>query len=263
MTHEEISELLGAYALDATGPDERDQVEAHLAECPRCRAEVASHLEMAALLGSAGAEAPPGLWEKIAASLGTVPASDDGGPQPPRLTGPASVVPLRSDRPPLGGRRCLAAWATVVVAAAAVVAFLGVEVAQLHSQVTTLRAQMASAGLKEAELAANAAPHRTISLALADHQPAATVIVQPTGGAFWEWSSLANLPASKTYQLWGLVSGRAVSLALVGARPDQVDYFTVQPGTTQLMVTAEPEGGTTGPTTPVVASGVVPAGALS
>ena len=41
-THQEIEELLGAYALDAVDDDERDLVEAHLAGCPRCRAEVAA-----------------------------------------------------------------------------------------------------------------------------------------------------------------------------------------------------------------------------
>ena len=47
----DIELLLGAYALHATEPGESLEIEAHLAECPRCRAEVAAHLEMAALLG--------------------------------------------------------------------------------------------------------------------------------------------------------------------------------------------------------------------
>ncbi len=34
MTHEEIQELLGAYALDAVDPDEAEVVELHLAELP-------------------------------------------------------------------------------------------------------------------------------------------------------------------------------------------------------------------------------------
>ncbi len=37
MKHEEVSELLGAFALDAVDGDEYEQIEAHLAECPRCR----------------------------------------------------------------------------------------------------------------------------------------------------------------------------------------------------------------------------------
>ena len=41
LTHDEAAELLGAYALDAVEADERDAIEHHLNECPRCRAEVA------------------------------------------------------------------------------------------------------------------------------------------------------------------------------------------------------------------------------
>ena len=36
LTHSEIEELLGAYALDALEPEEKAQVEGHLRECIRC-----------------------------------------------------------------------------------------------------------------------------------------------------------------------------------------------------------------------------------
>ena len=65
----ELEELIGAYALDAVDPEERDAVERHLAECPRCRMELAGHLEVAALLGNTGAPAPDGVWARIATSL--------------------------------------------------------------------------------------------------------------------------------------------------------------------------------------------------
>ena len=39
--HDEIPELLGAYAHDAVEPDAAALVEDHLRECPRCAAEVA------------------------------------------------------------------------------------------------------------------------------------------------------------------------------------------------------------------------------
>ena len=65
----EIEELIGAYALDAVEPDERAAIEAHLAECPRCRAELAEHLEAASYLSYTGAPAPERLWGRIAAAL--------------------------------------------------------------------------------------------------------------------------------------------------------------------------------------------------
>lgn len=50
LTHEEVTELLGAYALDAVDEDERALVEEHLGLCARCRAEVQAHRETATLL---------------------------------------------------------------------------------------------------------------------------------------------------------------------------------------------------------------------
>ena len=50
MTHDPIEELLGANALNAVDDDERAAVDAHLATCPRCRAEVDAHREVASHL---------------------------------------------------------------------------------------------------------------------------------------------------------------------------------------------------------------------
>lgn len=69
MTHDEITELLGAYALDAVSPEEASEIEQHLAECPRCGAEVAAHREVAGVLGNLGGVAPAGLWSRIADEL--------------------------------------------------------------------------------------------------------------------------------------------------------------------------------------------------
>ena len=49
----------GAMALSALPDDERAEVEAHLATCDSCPAELAGFLETVALLGSVAAEAPP------------------------------------------------------------------------------------------------------------------------------------------------------------------------------------------------------------
>ncbi|MGH9152889.1 MAG: zf-HC2 domain-containing protein, partial [Acidimicrobiales bacterium] len=78
LTHHEIEELLGAYALDAVPPEEAEAVGLHLSGCPRCRAEVAEHRETAAVLAYAGSPAPPQLWDRIAADL----AAEDAAPAP-------------------------------------------------------------------------------------------------------------------------------------------------------------------------------------
>ncbi|HTW06279.1 MAG TPA: anti-sigma factor [Acidimicrobiales bacterium] len=262
MIHEEIEELLGAYALDATSPQEREQVEAHLAECPRCRDEVAAHLEVAGMLGSASSEAPAGLWEKVASAIAEEhPGEDRARATIPPPAGVVALAQARRARPKRGPREVL--WAGIAAVAAAVVALLGADVAHLNSQVRQLRGEVAKGGLQAGLAELEAAPHATVQLASADRRLAAIVVVSPSGQAYWTWSSLSNLPSSQTYQLWGLSRGKPVSLALVGARPDAVDYFTVERGITALLVTAEPEGGTTGPTTAVLASGAVPASFVS
>lgn len=88
MTHAEIAELLGAYALDAVSVEEAAEIEEHLAECPRCRAEVSAHREVAGVLGNLSGSAPAGLWSRIADEL----AIGSEGP----------VTPAAADVPPLG-----------------------------------------------------------------------------------------------------------------------------------------------------------------
>jgi anti-sigma-K factor RskA len=125
LTHRQIQDLLGAYALDAVDPDEGEVVELHLRECPRCRAEVEDHRETAAMLAHVGAPAPAGVWNKIAAQLeedapdydkgvgasqarlarpGTAPNASappaSAPPAPPASAPPASAPPASAPQAP-------------------------------------------------------------------------------------------------------------------------------------------------------------------
>ena len=64
LQREELQALLGAYALDAVDPDERDQIERYLETDPRARAEVESFREAASMLAMSGADAPEGTVER-------------------------------------------------------------------------------------------------------------------------------------------------------------------------------------------------------
>src|SRR5689334_7705687 len=118
MTHEQVQELLGAYAVDAVEPDEVADVEAHLEECSRCRAELAELREVGAFLAHSGGDAPAGLWDRIASSL-------DDNPPPLRLE-------VQRER-----RRTRARWVRPVaaVAAAVLIVILGVAVVSLRRDV--------------------------------------------------------------------------------------------------------------------------------
>lgn len=59
MTHDDLRELLPAYALDALTPEEAREVEAHLTTCEACPDELRVLRGVAAELGGAVAEAVP------------------------------------------------------------------------------------------------------------------------------------------------------------------------------------------------------------
>ena len=249
MTEEEIESLLGAYALDAVDDDERAEVEAHLATCPRCRAEVAAHREVAALMANSGVTAPEGLWDRIAEGLSPeLPASAPDAadllahlPRPPRLEG--------RHRRAFVGVMALAAAVTLVVA------LLSLRVANLTQQ---LHSTNSAFGISAAVDSVLTRQHRTITLTAANRPEDATVIIGSGDEAYWIGSNLAQLPSTETYQLWTIVRGKViVSLGVLGPDPKAATAFRLAADMGQLMVTVEPEGGTPGPTTPPVVSAAV------
>ena len=147
-SHEELQELLGAYALDAVDADERGRIEDHLQGCARCRAEVEQHREVAAQLAYTGADAPEGLWRRIAAQL-------DTGPPAGEL---AAILPLTPRRRPV----------VAVAGAAAVVAVaVGVLAWQVHradDQVAGLRRTVAAGSVAQAAAAELADPAARVAV---------------------------------------------------------------------------------------------------
>jgi len=264
VTHDEAGALLGAYVLDATSEEEREALEAHVSGCAHCQAELAAHREIAALMAAGlSTEVPARVWEQVAAST-FLSGSHEAQP-PPRLVPLSSSKLARARREVLARRaRGLALGLGGAAAAAAIVlaSVFGTEVGQLHSQVRSLEQQVGAASVAEAAALAAAGPHVTVALAAADGSRAATVVVAPKGFAYWISSSLGELPASETYQLWGLVEGKPVSLGLLGPDPRQAGLFRVGKGTSKLMVTAEPAGGAPSPTTAVLAVGTLPSSAV-
>src|SRR3954466_7574943 len=61
----------GAYAADALAPEEREEVERHLAVCPTCAQEVAEMRAALPRLAEAGADPPPpALRARVLAQVG-------------------------------------------------------------------------------------------------------------------------------------------------------------------------------------------------
>ncbi|MGH9179686.1 MAG: anti-sigma factor domain-containing protein [Acidimicrobiales bacterium] len=246
LTHTEIEELLGAYALDAVDPQEGDAVELHLRECPRCRAEVAEHREVAASLAQVGSPAPAGLWSRIAEQLEEAPPQLDL----------ARVVAMRPPRRSMPAR--LAA-AMVAAAAVAVLGVVGVQVSRMADRQDQLAAALQRDGLDEAVQAALLDPDaRRVALRSEDGATFVQAVVGPGGDAYLVDDNLPRLPSSRTYQLWAITDGGPVSVGVLGADPGVSAARVGRTGVTALAVTAERAGGVAAPTMSPLVTGRLP-----
>lgn len=233
LSHEELRALTGAYALDAVEPDERELVELHLMECPRCRAEVAEFREVAAFLAHNGYTAPEGLWDRISGALEEAPPPLDLAP----------VVPLPARRST--GVRIAAA---VAAAAAVVAVFFGVKVVDQGNQLDRLEAQNA---IDRAVVQAQQDPRsRTVDLVSADGASGAEVVLRPDGTGFLVKDRLPPLSRDRTYQLWALVDGKPISAGVLGPNPGIV-AFTAAGAPGGFAISNEARGGAAQPTKPL------------
>jgi anti-sigma-K factor RskA len=256
MTHEEISELVAAYALDAVVGDERRDVELHLEACPRCRSELDVYRDVAAALGNSVAPLPEGVWLGIAGGLAQ---GEDEPTTVPRLfaepVGGASVVAHRRRRR-LSSRSGFAVVGCVVGAAAAAAAILGFGLIRSNDEVSRLQA--APAPQPSSVVAALEAPgHKVVNLGDGGSRTLAQFVLAD-GRGYLVSSALPALKSSETYQLWGLVNGQPISLGLLGQSPSN-SVFTVagSEAPSQLRITVEPSGGSVVPSGSLVASGLV------
>lgn len=258
MDHDEIAELLGAYALDAVDDDERAAVEAHLVDCARCRAEVAEHRDTASLLAHGGSDAPAGLWDRIAGSIESTGA--DQAPPPLRLTPGRPGQPVRPSTTGAGGavvalpRR----WAAVALAAAAaLLVVLGVQVVRQGDRIDELEAATVVDPLDAAFEAALDDPSATVvELAAPDGTVLLRGAVTADGTGYLRASNLPALADARTYQLWGgTPAGDLVSLGVLGADPGVVAFDAT--GFELLAISEEDVPGVVAPTADPVVAGAL------
>ncbi len=281
MKHEEASELLGAYALDAVEPGEAEAVDAHLATCPRCRDELRTHREVVGLLAYAGQEAPEGLWDRVVAGI------HDPADEAPSFEVPRSMRLIRPELPSVspaepdvavapGSQRvtsrsspALRRWgrlyrfSTLVAAAAVVVvALLGVEVLRLQhrtdhlsGQVTAMAQGPTMATVRQALSVPGA--QRVALQPVAGGPARLQAVILPGGQGYLYDSTLAPLTAARTYQLWGVVGDQRISYGVLGSSPERVVPFVASAGVKALAVTAEVAGGVVTSTQEPLAVGLV------
>ncbi len=210
MTHDEISELLGAYALDAVDADERALLDEHVADCARCRAEVQEHREAATFLAHTGGDAPDGVWQRISGSLEKAP------PGLRLVPGPAVEVPRRRVR-----------WRAAVGAAAAAVAVvgvLGVQVNRQDQRIDDLQAALGDPMLTAFDAAITDPDSELLELTSADGKVVLRGAVTDDGTGYLSAAPLPDLSEDRTYQLWGSAGDELVSLGVLGEAPRIVSF---------------------------------------
>jgi anti-sigma-K factor RskA len=249
----EIDDLLGAYALDAVDPAEREEIERHLAGDPAARAEVDEMRETAAVLASlpvADEGAPAGLWNRIAGAIAASPESDGEQDEPQAAS--ATVVPLA--RPKRSVSIPLRLAVPIAVAAALIVAVLAVQVA---SRTPNRAGDLAAAY----DHAVSSGAVKVRLQAAGGGGLAAEIALQSDGTGYLRNDNLARLPAGKTYQLWAISRSekgqRVISAGVLGGEPPAAAFHVAERPTT-FAITVENSPGVVAPSKAPAAAGEVP-----
>jgi anti-sigma factor RsiW len=228
----EIEELIGAYALDAVDDDEREAVERHLAVCARCRAELAEHREVAALLAYDGQPAPDDVWDRIVVSLEEPPPA-----MRLKVDGPVEPVSLEERRRANGQRRI---WMTAAAIAAAIALVLGLVVVAQRDD----GGSPSLVALADEALADPSSTRTALRPSDGEPGPEATAVVTTDGRGFLLAPDLPTLASDRTYQLWGVVGEDAISLGVLGPDPEVVAFNVDDPSQfAAYAITDETSGG--------------------
>jgi anti-sigma-K factor RskA len=260
--HDEIRAALPDYALGTLEPPERATLQAHVAECASCQAELTQLRTVLAGIGaSTPAPPPPALKSRVLQHAAVV------RPDVPAPGSPAGGA---------AGRR----WMPLALAASLLFGMLAAGYAwSLRSQLATARQQAADASAYVARLRQELASTRRdsaeltrvmqilsspslLSVDLKGQAPGSPAI----GRAFWSAGAgvlfhaerMAPLDAGRVYQLWTIRGTTATSAGIM--TPDRSGVIThAAPAPADrpdaFGVTIEPAGGSTSPTLPVVMLG--------
>ncbi len=241
MNHQELNELLGAYAVDALDEREANLVEVHLASCVSCRAELDGLQAVAGMLGTDIAAPPDAIWQRIESRIDR--SSSDVDAQ-------VRAFPLQSKTAKGGSpiRHKLLAVAAAVL---------------LFVAVGGILLQRDDGGSSASELAQAAVRAATVpgsqqfKLRSADGAHSADAVMLPSGNGYVTNVNLPKLPEGKTYQLWMMRGSTPVSAGLLGRDPTTV-AFAAPDGAAGMAISEEPEAGSIAPTAvPVVSTTTV------
>jgi anti-sigma-K factor RskA len=267
MEHQDYQELLVAHSLDALEVSEARELEAHLATCAECRAELTELREAGALLAHAApaAEPRPEVRARILASVAA-----ERKPEQPIAAYSARVVPLK---PPAErnlwtiGLRLAAAIAFVALLAGIIVLWrrdvrMRQEIAQLSRQANTQQHELVRdrdvlTRQREALALLNSPNAKKMDLAgtqTAQNARGTFVYDQKTGRGILMAEGLPATAADKAYELWFIpkghspMAGRIFTIDASGHAmlPEQMPAEAMENAV--IAITLEPKKGSAVPT---------------
>ena len=265
MTAHTWLDFAAPYALGALDESDRASFEDHLASCDVCTKEVRELKAVADLLATAARPVTPPARLRDRILSGARAVRPIGAAVPATVSVPSARA--RENAAP-GTRR----WSTIVpwlAAAAAVVAavYLGRETRSEHSARTSAEQALAQARLtldstnsalarRDSLVALLVSPDvQAVSVSGAGPAPSAKYFFDRRGGRiFIAASSLPPAAQGRTYQLWGIESGKPpVSLGTFNTDSSgRAQVSATVPAGLRIAVTAvtdEPSGGSPQPTT--------------
>jgi anti-sigma-K factor RskA len=266
MTHDDLRELTGAYALGALSDGDRRAFEAHLASCAECAREVRELGYVASGLAVAVAQVnpPAALRQRV------LDAALHAAPPAPRV-GPTTVGRLERATPPRAS--ALPSWLAAAAAIAAVA--VGLYAMTLRERIGRLEEQLREANARaegvqhELQIAQSGgssarqiatvldAPDvRAIDLLGQKGAPTATgrCYYSPTRGMVFTASNLPAPTVGRQYQLWVIPKGSStpVSAGMLNLEGGGLTMALVDSATARdvgtVAVTMEPAGGVPQPT---------------
>ena len=266
MSHDELRELSGGYALGALTEPERRLFEAHLATCAECTDDVR---ELAAV-ASGLAQAVPQVEPSAALRARVINAATAGSQSP--AVAPTSA-PARSVR----------LFALLSAAAAVAAIALGLYAVSLQQRIRVLEEELRVASARTNDITRQlvqfrldsdralqirkilAAPDlRRIDLAGQKVAPGAfgRAFWSPTQGLAVAFDKLPATSDDRVYQLWVIPpGGTPISAALLDLQPDGTAIALGAPGTSgrvgTVAVTLEPAGGVPAPTGDMIVAGAL------
>lgn len=259
---DELNDLLPAYAIGATTPEESARVRALLPDCPDQAADLMLYADLSTgLLDEvAPVEPPAALRAKVLGGIGT--SSQE--------TRPVRVTPMPV--PPPSRTRDSGRWAWG--AAAAVLALLVVSnlywiVTLSETQDTLNKTETALFALQNEQnnvisLLTNQNTVRVAMRTTSDNADLGTVLYDPTDNSGTLIAGgLPPLDTSQTYQLW-LIGDTVASAGVFEVNADGDGVYVFDPGTppqdfSLIGISVEPAGGSDAPTTDPIGVGEITA----